>query len=400
MFGRTEEMVMNKLIKKGLRKYCPAIPGLRKALMKQKIKQIEQYKLESVEQLPDDPDINQKSEFVSEFSKCKKLYAEQIQKKLDDYLSVLKADKEGDTLESKTDILFCCFAYGFMPDEYFVYELRNKTGKERKSYISDRDRYLLVYRMNDIIDMDIYLDKFRTYKYFKQYYKRDAVGISKKSDKTKFLDFIKNHPVFVQKNVSLSRGKSVSLVDINKVQCEPEEYFRKLISEGEFILEERVVQSEVMSKLNPSSVNTVRCITFNTPDGIKIGPCFLKVGQGNSFIDNGGAGGILVGIDNKTGVLSTDGYDEFLNQYKIHPDTKTTFQGYQLPEWNSLIALAKEISQITPSVRYIGWDFSHTEEGWLIIEGNASGQMIGPQIVWKKGMKEEICKLLEGVITL
>lgn len=391
---------MNKLIKKGLRKYCPAIPGIRKALMEQKIKQIEQCKLESADQLPDDPDIEQKKEFVSEFLKCKKSYAEQVQKKLDAYLDLVKADKEGDISESKTDILFCCFAYGFMPDEYFVYELQSKTGKDRKSYISDRDRYLLVYRMNDIIDMDIYLDKFRTYQYFKQYYKRDAVGISKKSDKAKFLDFIVKHPVFVKKNVSLSRGKSVSLVDINEVQFEPEDYFRRLISEGEFILEERVVQSPVMSKLNPSSVNTVRCITFNTPDGIKIGPCFLKVGQGNSFIDNGGAGGILVGIDNKTGVLSTDGYDEFLNQYKVHPDTKTTFQGYQLPEWDSLISLAKEISQRTPSVRYIGWDFSHTEKGWLIIEGNASGQMIGPQIVWKNGMKEEICKLLEGVITL
>lgn len=391
---------MNKLIKKGLRRYCPAIPVIRKVLMEQKIKQIEQCKLESAEQLPDDPDIEQKKEFVSEYLKCKKSYAEQVQKKLDDYLSLIKADKEEDISESKIDILFCCFAYGFMPDEYFVYELQNKTGKDRKSYISDRDRYLLVYRMNDIIDMDIYLDKFRTYQHFIQYYKRDAVGIRKKSDKTKFLDFIKKHPVFVQKNVSLSRGKSVALVDINNVKYEPEEYFRRLISEGEFILEERVVQSPAMSKLNPSSVNTVRCITFNTPDGVKIGPCFMKVGQGNSFIDNGGAGGILVGINNKTGVLNTDGYDEFLNQYKVHPDTKTIFQKYQLPEWDSLIALAKEISQITPSVKYIGWDFSHTEKGWIVIEGNASGQMIGPQIVWKKGMKEEICKLLEGVITL
>lgn len=391
---------MNKLIKKGLRRYCPAIPVIRKVLMEQKIKQIEQCKLESAEQLPDDPDIEQKKNFVSEFLKCKKIYAEQVQKKLDDYLSLIKADKEEDISDSKTDILFCCFAYGFMPDEYFVYELQNKTGKDRKSYISDRDRYLLVYRMNDIIDMDIYLDKFRTYQHFKQYYKRDAVGINKKSDKTQFLDFIKKHPVFVQKNVSLSRGKSVALVDINNVKYGPEEYFRRLMSEGKFILEERVVQSSAMSKLNPSSVNTVRCITFNTPDGVKIGPCFMKVGQGNSFIDNGGAGGILVGIDNETGVLNTDGYDEFLNQYKVHPDTKITFQKYQLPEWDGLITLAKEISQITPSVKYIGWDFSHTEKGWIVIEGNASGQMIGPQIVWKKGMKEEICKLLEGVITL
>ena len=37
---------------------------------------------------------------------------------------------------------------------------------------------------------------------------------------------------------------------------------------GPRLLEERVVQNNVMGVLNPSSVNTVRCITLNTMDGI------------------------------------------------------------------------------------------------------------------------------------
>ena len=163
-----------------------------------------------------------------------------------------------------------------------------------------------------------------------------------------------------------------------------------------YIIEECVHQSECMSGLNPSSVNTVRCITFMTSQGIKIGPCFLKVGQGDSFVDNGGKGGILIGINSQNGILDTDGYDEFLRKYKKHPNTGTEFSGYQLPEWNQMINIVKEMSMQVPNVRYIGWDMAHTDSGWVVIEGNGGGQFIGPQIVWQRGFKEDIEKLLNG----
>ena len=43
-----------------------------------------------------------------------------------------------------------------------------------------------------------------------------------------------------------------------------------------------------------------------------------------------------------------------------------------------------------PSVKYIGWDFAHTDDGWVIIEGNGRSQMIGPQTVFKRGIKAEV----------
>ena len=37
---------------------------------------------------------------------------------------------------------------------------------------------------------------------------------------------------------------------------------------------------------------------------------FIKIGQKGSFVDNGGAGGILAQIDPKNGTIITDGKDE------------------------------------------------------------------------------------------
>ena len=156
-----------------------------------------------------------------------------------------------------------------------------------------------------------------------------------------------------------------------------------MMMKGPRLLEERVVQNNVMGVLNPSSVNTVRCITLNTMDGIVVSYCFLKVGRKGSFVDNGGSGGILVGIDKKCGKLNTDGYDELNVRYVTHPDSGVNLKGYQLPDWEQLIHMCVEMSGQMPTVKYIGWDLAYTDTGWIVIEGNGMSQMIGPQIVWR-----------------
>lgn len=71
-------------------------------------------------------------------------------------------------------------------------------------------------------------------------------------------------------------------------------------------------------------------------NGIIIPYVFLKVGRRRSFIDNGRAGGILAGIDKKTGIINTHGYDEFNNEFLKHPDFGITFQNYQFPYWKQI----------------------------------------------------------------
>lgn len=386
---------VKKIVKKALRKYCPNIPALRKKLNAEKIREVNRYRMESEDIRAGEASPEEQTKIVARYSQKWPGYTRKLEEKFQEYLSrcaPLQQRKDLDAL--KNQVLFVCLAYGFLPDEYFAYELEGKTPQQWRSYFSNRDVSNLVYHVNDIIDLDILFDKYRTYQKYQKYFRRDAISVEKKSDYSAFCSFVQKHPIFVQKNVALSKGDSVELIDSKNCGSSLQILFDKMVSQGKYIVEELVVQSAVMSCLNPSSVNTVRCITFGTKSGIVVGPCFLKVGQGNSFVDNGGKGGILIGIDRQTGKLDTFGYDEFLKEYQRHPDTDVEFLGYQLPDWEQMKKLAVEMSAQTPSIRYIGWDFAHTENGWVVIEGNGSSQMIGPQIVWKRGFKEDIEKLM------
>ena len=299
-----------------------------------------------------------------------------------------------DNEEIRNELLFYRIGYGFHPEEYVCYELEGKTLEERKGFISSGECVLDVLRMNDFRDSQILNNKGLSYKSFKKYYKRDAIYIIRVNDYDAFLDFVHRHPVFVKKNVYEAMGRSVELIDIRTCGMSEKEYFESLLRISPHLLEERVIQSEVMARLHPASVNTVRCITFNTRHGIKDPYYFMKIGQAGTFVDNGGAGGILVGIDNDTGRLNTDGYDELNRKYTFHPDSQIPFIGYQLPEWEQMKAICKEISAQLPGVKYIGWDMAHTDDGWVIIEGNGASQMIGPQTVFKRGCKAEVEALM------
>lgn len=386
---------MNSNLKQWIRLHCPNIKWLRRKLGDIKLKEYSRHIMAQEDVQSGEQSAEKLHRVVRKYTELWPKKTASLTKSFNEYAGRCKevgSRSDKDALLEK--VLFNCFGYGFEPDEFFVYELENKTAEEKKKYISNTERYRMVYKMNDIIDMEIFFDKFRTYEKYKKYFRREAVSVHTENDRSAFKAFVKRHPVFVQKNVALSRGDSVKLVDIAKVGKTVDKYFDSLLGTGKYIIEERVVQSETMNRLNPSSVNTVRCMTFIGSDGkIKIGPCFLKVGQGNSFVDNGGAGGILIGIDEKNGIIVTDGFDEFIVRYKKHPDTGTVFQGYRLPDWEQLKKLAVEIAAQTPSIKYIGWDFAHTDNGWVIIEGNCGGQMIGPQIVFERGYKKDIAKL-------
>ena len=290
----------------------------------------------------------------------------------------------------QTDIIFCFFAYGFQADEYLCYELEEKSEAERRAYISDVDRFAFVYRYNDVRDMQIFNNKIRTYECLHDFYGREAVGIENVEDFAAFEAFVTAHPVFVRKRAFESMGRSVEKMDYAASGLSMRAFFDKLLKDGPQLLEELVVQSAATAALHPSSVNTIRCITFRTAHGVETPYCFMKIGQKGSFIDNGGAGGILVGIDRETGRLNTDGYDELNRRYEKHPDTGIVFKGYQLTDWEALQPLCRKAAEMLPSVPYVGWDLAHTDQGWIIIEGNSMSQMIGPQTVWKRGYKAEV----------
>lgn len=386
------------LMAKLTQNHCPNAPWAKGLLAKYWIRKKTIFLLPETVVTDAESDSKRKQEIVEECrKKWKKKHAYQA-KKCESLLELApcyagRTDKDA----LLTDMLFCHFAYGFQADEYLCFELEGKTCAERRSFISDSDRFSFVYQYNDIKDLQLFNNKIRTYEHLHDFYGREAVGIKNADDYAAFEAFVTAHPVFVRKQVFESMGRSVEKVDISEKGLSTRALFDSMLKDGPQILEELVVQSAATAALHPASVNTIRCITFRTAHGIETPYCFMKVGQKGSFVDNGGAGGILVGIDRETGKLNTDGYDEFNRRYEKHPDTGIVFNGYQLPEWEKLQPLCRKAAEQIPSVPYVGWDLAHTDHGWIIIEGNSMSQMIGPQAVWKTGYKSEVWALLKDM---
>ena len=299
-----------------------------------------------------------------------------------------------------TDLKFHDYAYGFLPFEYICYGLGSKTREERETFVSDLERNILIYRMNDIRAVSLFADKEKTYRLLKDYYGRECLAVKGKADYGRFQAFAERHPVFVKKPAVSEKGCAVEKVDLSS-GAEPERrVFDSLVRKGKQILEEPIVQSGELAAFNSSSVNTVRCATVLTKQGPEIVFCGFTAGRTGSFVNNGGAGGILAGIDPETGTLNTGGVDEYCVRYENHPDSGVPFAGYQLPEWDEMLRICREASVRAGQAdcHYAGWDMAHTENrGWVIVEGNGGGQLIGSQIASRQGIRNTVESLMRRI---
>ena len=355
-----------------------------------KTKQINRHWMRKKDVAAVEKEPSEMNRILEKYLSSEKDFISSLKKKISSY-----SKKANITIDAETekDIIFTALAYGFMPDEYYAFRLKEKSFEERKAFISERERLLLFYQVNDIVNMQYMRHKPLTYRVFKDYYKREALEIRSVNDMDAFLAFVDRHPVFVQKNSRKNCGQGVNLVNISETGCSEEEYFKKIIAEDEYLLEEPIKQA-VLSEFNGSSVNTVRCRTYIRNGNVIIDHCNIRTGRNGAFIDNGAAGGIMAGIDPETGIIDTDGMTEFGEVFKEHPDTHTAYKGYQMPDWEGLRSFAKELASRFPDVRCVGWDLAYTENGWCLVEANGRTQFIGPQLLYQKGIKHEIMEAL------
>ena len=300
----------------------------------------------------------------------------------------LDYDKESELI---CDMEFCFFAYGFSPYEYLCYGLKDKDYKGRRSFMSENESAILGFTLNSMNSIMLLSNKYESYKILAPFYKRQILQIDDACSFEDFNNFIEAHPVFVKKVVDESCGRGVELIDTDTLDSDRHDLYEKYKSLATgVILEELVEQVEPMSRFNQSSVNTLRCMTYKHGDKVDVPFCFMKVGRAGSFVDNGGAGGILVGIDNATGTLVGDGIDELATTYSEHPDSHMVFNGFVLPEFEQMKALCCEAALCVPGASWIGWDVAYGKDGWLIIEGNALPEVIGPQSTSGQGMRDEL----------
>ena len=286
--------------------------------------------------------------------------------------------------------------YHWDTDEFFMYHYADLTPEQRHSFVPEYEKNIFCDRVNDYKDSRVFESKWKSYMVFKDYYGRDCCFVTKDHLERRDRDvvsFLSKHLDFIIKPDCSSTGRGIAIfhtVSVEDAIKKVEEHIKG--KKGDFVLEELIQQSPEMSAFHPSSVNTIRLRVFRFDDRVEVLPSNLRLGRGDSVVDNTGRGGISASL-NEDGVVVV-ACDEKGITYETHPDTGVRILGYQVPKWDEAVVLVKNLCQIIPKVRYVGWDLALTEKGWIVIEGNDKGMFEGIQMPLQKGFRPRLDKIL------
>lgn len=207
----------------------------------------------------------------------------------------------------------------------------------------------------------------------------------------------------VKKSIDTSSGRDVKIcvfsngVDV-KSDISAEEIIKGM---GEnFIVQEKIRQSDEVSQLYSKSLNTFRIITYIVNNQIHVSPVSLRMGRNNAEVDNVHYGGITVGVS-KEGDLKETAFSEFKEQFSCHPDTGFKFAGHKITHMPKLVEGAKELHAILPHLKMISWDLClDFDDKPVLIEMNTVGQSVWfPQMVNGESMFGEHTPYMLNIIS-
>lgn len=296
----------------------------------------------------------------------------------------------------KLKLVYYRYAYEFMFYEFVNFGFENKSKKECLKYISSFERIRLLNELYvDTEEWQIFANKDRTYNHYAKFFKRDVICIYGLEDLVKYTEFIKKHSKFIVKPIKENNGRGIFIVDLEKDNLKAMDVFNRCLSLNGVLVEEYISQTFELSQIFPNSVNTVRFVTYYSDGNLTNIAAFLRVGVGNSVIDNATNGGIFAGIDISSGRIITDGYKKTVDDiYEYHPDTNIKFKGFKLPEWDKLLNLIEDIVKVCPKQKFVGWDFAHGENGWMLVEANGGPGLVSVQISNQKGLRPIFSKTI------
>lgn len=138
-----------------------------------------------------------------------------------------------------------------------------------------------------------------------------------------------------------------------------------------FIVQEKARQHEAMSLLNPTSLNTIRVLTYRDQNDIYVIYAIARIGKKGQLVDNLSAGGIFADINLSTGCIADYGFGDNTENKIPTTDVGTPLANYRIPSFENVISLAKDLHTRLPYFNIIAWDFGIDEFGNpLFIEWN------------------------------
>lgn len=174
-------------------------------------------------------------------------------------------------------------------------------------------------------------------------------------------------------------GQGVKLIKsengmIPSLNCSVQDLFKEY--KRSFIIQERFEQHDDIAKLNPTSLNTLRVMSYRRGNEIVILYAVIRIGRLNQVIDNETAGGIKADIDLQTGRIKGVAFGSPKEPLMPKTDVGTVLDGYQMPCFQKVLDLVKEMHLRLPYFNLIGWDMSVDKNGNpAMIEWNRAAEL-------------------------
>lgn len=280
-------------------------------------------------------------------------------------------------------------------DEFFIFHYEEYDDAKRRTFVPEFDKNVFADMVNDNRQADTFLDKWTTYQNFKDFFGRDVCNIRKASDfdSDAFLSFVNKHPSFIMKPAYGTRGAGIQVLNTTSTE-DAKQILYGIYKDGvkAMILEELIIQDDHLAALHKESANTLRVITIRYDDRVDVIKSYLRMGKGESVIDNASAGGVFGVVNVKNGKIYA-ACDRLGNTFECHPDTHINLINFEIPRWNEVVDLVKRAAQVLPKVRYVGWDVAVTKDGCVLIEGNDKGRW-SFQIPLQEGFRDEMNTIL------
>lgn len=169
-------------------------------------------------------------------------------------------------------------------------------------------------------------------------------------------------------------GKGVKYIDIcNGIDKKSGLSIKELMNNygNNFIIQKVIKQHPELAKLCPTSVNTIRIVTYRRDMEIVVIYAVMRIGKLGSEIDNTSAGGMTCNIDelgrlSKYAICSKPAGLFESNEFGIK------FENYQVPYYKEVVEKAKEMHYRLPYFYMVGWDFTIDDNNQVVfVEMNA-----------------------------
>lgn len=190
----------------------------------------------------------------------------------------------------------------------------------------------------------------------------NGIFLSKKDEIVSFESAIKiiaDHSEFIIKpSIDSGGGKKVLLISNDSKSTSKKERIGKVLKQykKDFIVQEILTQHPILKQLNPTSINSIRVMSYLENNQVKVLSSYIRMGRKGAFADNISKGGMFCGID-KDGQLDKKAWDL---DFAIHKDNgnQVKFESIKIPIYDQIVNKVCELHQTIPYFRLVSWDIS------------------------------------------